>query len=188
MIKLILLSLLFSVETRAQDRAPAWVSSLRSGEERFKLNQGSYTLFRQLGQDCETARKSLENDLQREFNKLVKYTTEIVYEDEKGCAVTVSVKGGGQEEVKELKEVLMERAEMAYKHAFPGTTYGEFQKFTNDSTPILRNPDINGLCRRGFNTYTESIHGPITLCWRDSVLLGYCVPSQEACRKRRILP
>lgn len=161
--------------------APDWVEGLRSGEERFKLKNGTTTIFRQLAQSCETAIANIEKDMEREFNSLVNYTTEMVYEDEQGCAVTVSVPANYKLKTTDIKTYMLKRAQMAQKHAYYGLTYKEFQKFTNDPSPIL--VDSTGWCKRAVNTVYESVHGIVNICWKNNVIQAHCVPKAGACWK-----
>lgn len=159
--------------------APDWVQGVRSGEERFKLPGNNYTLFRQIAQDCETAIRNVESDLEREYNRLVKYTTEVIYEDELGCAITVSVSRNPETRQLSIKNYMLKRAQMAQKHAVYGLTYVDFKRFTNDSSPILNNPA--SWCLKAANTAFESVHGIVTICWKDEVIQAHCVPKAGAC-------
>lgn len=181
MFRTIALFLIFIEELVA---APFWVESLRSGEERFKLQNGTTTFFRQLGQTCESAINLVEKDLVREFDMLVKYTTEVVYEDELGCAVTVSVGAKPEPRELEVNKALLEKAKTAQKHAIYGLTRDEFIRFTKDKSPIITNSDPYSYCLRATNTTQISVHGLVQICWKDNVIQGYCVPKADACWKK----
>ena len=164
--------------------APDWVNGVRSGEERFKIQNGTTILFRQIARDCAEVTALLERDLEREFGQLVKYTTEIVYSDEQGCAMTVSVTGKPQPIESGIKNALLQKARTAQKHAYVGLSRSDFIKFTKDKSPIIANTDPFSYCLRAVNAVQESIHGMVHVCWKDNVVQAYCVPKAEGCWKK----
>lgn len=166
--------------------APAWVENLRGGEERFKLQNGTTTMFRQIARNCETAMKNLERDIEREYGELVKFTTEVIYEDELGCAVTASINNNKIERkpVIGIERALQLKALKAQKHAYVGLTYKEFKQFTKDSSPIVYNADPYSYCLRSVNTVYESIHGLVHICWKDQIILAHCIPEVGKCWKK----
>lgn len=178
--KFLLLVLFYMEEILA---APMWLEGLRTGNERFKLQNGTTTLFRQLGQTCEIAFKRLEEDLEREYNMLVKYTTEIVYEDDLGCGITVSV-GKIEKIIKEdVQKILIRIGKDAADNAYTGLTYKQFNKLVKHDSPILI--DSSTLCLSTTGTSQVSIHGPVQVCWKEGLIAGFCVPQAGTCFKKR---
>lgn len=181
---LILFILLFYME-EVVAMVPDWVNGLRSGEERFKLQNGTQTFFRQVGEDCEIAMRNVERDLEREFGMLVKYTNEITYEDERGCAVTISVGPHPAPLEVGIKSALLEKGRKAIKYAYVGLTRKEFVKYTKDKSPILFNEDINSHCMRAGSYKYESIHGMVHVCWKENTVQAFCVPKTDSCWKKK---
>jgi hypothetical protein len=173
-----------------ENYAPSWVSGIRSGDEGLKVSSSGKTFYRRLGQTCEKAIELAEQDIERDNQKLVKYTLEVLYNDSRhnDCAVTLSVNRANFEAVVtsdrpddlEVRNILRQRAVTAIKNAYTGMTYPAFKYLTKDAAPVVV-VDYTAPCFQSFRSVKTSIHGTAHICWNNGVVVGYCDTREGNC-------
>jgi hypothetical protein len=183
---------------------PAWVDSVRKGEETLKVTNGSKTYYRRIAgspaltkqTSCNLVIMKAEEDLRKEYPLQAKipYAVEVLYYDPeyRDCAVTISISPSTQTVVREVasaeltKEdeasaLILNRSELASKFALTGLTKSEFEQYANDKVNMLEEPNM---CTGFFKTNTYSIHGTTHVCWKGEVVAGYCTSKDKQCWTR----
>lgn len=176
--KVITLILLFA-SCSHNSSGPAWVSSLRSGEERFKLHHGNSILFRRIESTCDLAIAKAKEDIKAEWPQFEKvaHSLEVVYYDKNAqdCAVTLSVPIP-------VRAVGLSRSELIEKHARYGLKLPEFERLIKERVEVEW--DYRNACWKAFYQSGASYHDSIAVCWNFGHIVGYC--NQSRCVTRHL--
>lgn len=173
----LLLTLLFA--SCATTESPSWVQGLRSGEERLVVHNGNRLLFRRIAgagskpdQACQKAIFAAEQDMR--LQGLNDYSVEVLYYDREwdDCAVTLSVNPLKRAEMS-VKDKVEDKLRLAEKYAITGLQMHEFEKLTNARVPML-DIDFRNECWQNFYKSGASYHGPLTICWSQGAVVGFC--------------
>lgn len=179
--KALLLLLLFGCASKSP--SPSWVDGVRTGEERLTVQNGNKLLFRRIAgtgaapdQACQAAIFHAEQDirLSRPDLENVPYSVEVLYYDphHQDCAVTLAVNPHkrGRNSVRQL---VQHRLSLAEKYAITGL---EMDKFMSLAKVKIINLDIDfrNQCWQNFYKSGASYHGPVTICWKEAKIVGYC--------------
>jgi hypothetical protein len=171
---------------------PSWVEALRTGEETLKVRNGRKDYYRRIAGhpqlprevSCDWAILRAEEDVRREHDETVPATVEVLFYDREhgDCAVTLSVDLDRTRAVaaapNEAELLVRTRTARATKYALTGLRIEEFERFAGDKVVLS---DDTGPCLRGFGTTSTSIHGGTQVCWKDKVLVGYCMLKDGQC-------
>jgi hypothetical protein len=180
--KFISLILLFA-SACTHNSSPSWVQGIRSGEERLTLHNGEKLLFRRIAgaglkpdQACQKAIFEAEKDIQTanpDFSDLP-YSVEVLYYDKahEDCAVTLALNPLKQAKKAYSSEVLT-RQQLAEKYAITGLQMHEFMRLAKVKV-VDYDIDFRNECWQSFYKSGASYHGPVTICWIQGAIVGYC--------------